>query len=1774
MSKKKKIIISFLSFAFVALLSCGIALLPNWNPSPTTPPSDIGQEEGGFETEAATQPTNTSGTWIDSGRRGTSFGGGSGTESDPYLISNAQQLAYLAYMVNAGNTYSGKYFEQTANIDLSAYYWEPIGASSHLFSGNYTANPFGVITNLYTKSDYDYAGLFGYVKNATISNVGISGGYIEGGDYAGGLVGGADGTTTITNCYNTGNVTSTSSLSSYAGGIVGRTNGTTTIITNCYNTGNVTGSSYAGGLVGYADGKTTTITNSYNTGNVTSTSTYSSYAGGIVGRTDGKTTITNCYNTGDVNSSSNSDFSYAGGLVGYVNYKCIIIIENSYNTGNVTSTSSNTSTSSDYSYAGGLVGYTYGKTTITNCYNSGNVTSTTARDNHSYAGGLVGYVNYNARIIIENSYNTGDVNSPTRSYVGGLVGYVNEGTTITIENSYNTGNVTSTSTYSYYAGGLVGDVNRGDLTISNCYNTGDVTGLSTASVTSYVGGIVGYAYRGDLTISNCYNTGDVNSPTRSDVGGLVGYADGSNSLSSCHNIGDISAPSSARVGAIGGYVLSTTFTKCYYYCEGASGGVNGRDVSGTSENANLLGSDIIFRSQSDYTNTALWTEPLWDFDNTWIIVNGKNENYPVLKELTEFTLTVNPNGGTWNDSSSSQTFTQKYNTTKSIPNPDAREGYTFKNWSLSGAGSLSGTTFTFGAGDCTLTAQWSINSYSLSVDPNGGSWNGSSSVSSVSQNYATTKSLTAPSRTGYSLGAWVLDGGGSISTFGKLHDSYTDPFFMDNNNSTSEYNNEYNGTVTHEYIAASNTDIELPTGARILRIKNTGTSSPGLGGFTNFLESYPNAVFYTIIYAKIPVGYNINSAENAYGGGTKTWLTSQAGTGDWQVYIHRYNCGSSGSFSSVNFFYLTGTAGTTSNPVVWDVAYFGTYDATGLSASGSSSTTPTFTYPASNSSIVALWNRSSVTVTINPDGGSYNGSSSNSSISAKYRDLVNLEVPTKTGYTFKGWQITSGSGTITNTQYLWEERSFDGVDDYIALGRDQMYTDKITVSVLAYMDNWAEYGANVNAMRLISCTEGGGWNIESDSSGNIQVAMYDSGIGYKNVTTTKPWSSLSAGWHDFTFSFDGRNARLFIDDAQIACSAEFTSGKIGYYSNNVIFIGAEAGWTTTTPVDGYFKGLIKSVVIINDYALGSYNVHDAGGYLIPQGNVTVKALWEETWAVNYTKPSGKGTEEDPYQVGSASDLAYFAYKTQILGEQCYDHIVLTKDIDLSGYDWMPIGTGRYVVSGVQACFSGTFNGQGHTISNLNINVLGQQVLDEYGLFGLTDISAVLKNFTVLSGQVNGFNTSTGAVVGYTWRSTIDNVTNYANVTGNNYVGGIIGTMQRTSKISNCFNYGNVQGINYVGGVVGGTEDSTETRSIVGVTNMGQVSGHSQVGGIIGRAYHVTVESAYNGYTASVTATTRYAGGVVGYLMNGSTVLKSVNTADVAGLECVAGLVGGAVNGGSLTTSYSEGLISARGSSVTEAGTLVGGASTGMAIADCYFKGTSNKSIGTYYGSKYVPATISNCYVKLNGTLSKTAGSFDNWTIVSGVNDNDPIQKELFYLAGYTGGDEMLRVWLEDRNILSDPSFEYNDWGIFTSDENYKDSTHVRSGNYSWKFIGKEGVAESLNRTLTTYPIDPTHIYFVRMYAYQEVQMGEIQAYWQSAEPTIGKSPLGEAGKWNMYGWRFDRVGFRGSQIFRLDFNNNYVAGELWVDDVLLIDLTAMYGAGNEPSQEECMRLFA
>ena len=158
-----------------------------------------------------------------------------------------------------------------------------------------------------------------------------------------------------------------------------------------------------------------------------------------------------------------------------------------------------------------------------------------------------------------------------------------------------------------------------------------------------------------------------------------------------------------------------------------------------------------------------------------------------------------------------------------------------------------------------------------------------------------------------------------------------DPEFRSGMNGIGTYNNSGNGMVAVERVA----DINLPnqSGYKI-KITTSGAVEPGLGGFTFGTQTRANAVFITRFIAWVPVGYRIEWASNATGnGGTAKWLTNNVGTGDWEEYAFYVKCGSSGTFSSTNYFYLAGGDG--SLPVTWYLAFATVYDA------GSIDDTPT-----------------------------------------------------------------------------------------------------------------------------------------------------------------------------------------------------------------------------------------------------------------------------------------------------------------------------------------------------------------------------------------------------------------------------------------------------------------------------------------------------------------------------------------------------------------------------------------------------------------------------------------------------------------------------------------------------------------------------------------------------------------------------------------------------------------------------------------------------------------
>ena len=227
---------------------------------------------------------------------------GKGTEESPYQISNAEDLKVFRNIVNGtdGQTQNtsacGKL---TANIDLENEEWTPIGKNDTspyegIFKGeHYTIKGLKVTSG-------EYAGLFGYIRGATIADVTLTGGSISTtGKYAGGIVAYAQ-SGTITGCGNENPVTGGSATC--VGGIVGAIRGSIKI-DRSYNTGTIAGTSdnnvisCVGGLIGRSFVDSPKVIDCYNTGAVRT----GKYVGGLSGYTEGSDCeFYSCYNTGSV----------------------------------------------------------------------------------------------------------------------------------------------------------------------------------------------------------------------------------------------------------------------------------------------------------------------------------------------------------------------------------------------------------------------------------------------------------------------------------------------------------------------------------------------------------------------------------------------------------------------------------------------------------------------------------------------------------------------------------------------------------------------------------------------------------------------------------------------------------------------------------------------------------------------------------------------------------------------------------------------------------------------------------------------------------------------------------------------------------------------------------------------------------------------------------------------------------------------------------------------------------------------------------------------------------------------------------------------------------------------------------------------------------------------------------------------------------------------------------------------------------------------------------
>ncbi len=226
---------------------------------------------------------------------------------------------------------------------------------------------------------------------------------------------------------------------------------------------------------------------------------------------------------------------------------------------------------------------------------------------------------------------------------------------------------------------------------------------------------------------------------------------------------------------------------------------------------------------------------------------------------------------------------------------------------------------------------------------------------------------------------------------------------------------------------------------------------------------------------------------------------------------------------------------------------------------------------------------------------------------------------------------------------------------------------------------------------------------------------------------------------------------------------------------------------------------------------------------------------------------GTGTSTDPFQISTVVQL-------DSVHNYLDANFILMNDLNFAGsaYDststtggWVPIG-------GSSNNYTGSFNGAGHTISNLYIN------REDYtGLFGYTN-GAEIDSLGLLNCNISGY-TRVGGLVGEGDYSTLANCYATGKVSGLQWVGGLMG-LGHYSPMTNCYTAVQVSGSNNLGGLMG---CASYYSTLANCYATGNVTGNNTCGGLVGyNSYFSPLVNCYN--TGNIYATNGVVGGLVGY----------------------------------------------------------------------------------------------------------------------------------------------------------------------------------------------------------------------------------------------------------------------------------------------------------------------
>ena len=310
------------------------------------------------------------------------------------------------------------------------------------------------------------------------------------------------------------------------------------------------------------------------------------------------------------------------------------------------------------------------------------------------------------------------------------------------------------------------------------------------------------------------------------------------------------------------------------------------------------------------------------------------------------------------------------------------------------------------------------------------------------------------------------------------------------------------------------------------------------------------------------------------------------------------------------------------------------------------------------------------------------------------------------------------------------------------------------------------------------------------------------------------------------------------------------------------------------------------------------------------GTATITASCGEAkaqCAVTVKAPAEPAQKDGVYQIGNADELVWFVKKVN--GGENAISAVLAKDIDLADVVWAPIGNGS-------VAFAGSFDGAGHTVSNLTVDY--------------TTAASGERLYLGLFGQVEGTPEKHAVIQNLTVTGSVNAASEFSVYTG--YVAGVVGSA-RYAELSKVISRVNVTADEKVGNAasVGGLAGAMIDTTVTNCGNEGNITGVKNLGGLCYELYSGTMTGCYN--TGRVTATGTYVGGLMGYAKQ-TTVTNVYNTGDVSTEKTLVGGLIGVMEKSALTNAYTTGKVT------TAAASGAIGAAVGSAdqVSNVYYLG--------------------------------------------------------------------------------------------------------------------------------------------------------------------------------------------------------------------------------------------